>query len=235
MSQSSSKATASSLEKSKDNKLLKFTPKELKLYEFLRTLDGSGKLARMLEGVVIVLLDKNNPVRFAQAANTIRCLTDSILDLKGQTKRPHKLLDTKTISVLEKQFSKILSIALGNISDPKERKETEESVVAKFRQLKNLLSYGTKTKKDQLLGLLYHKDGLRIIPKNLQDSAEKLAKIYHYFAEVLHEHREDEPDFINKWVYFQDFLIIVASGFFDIAKEIDQFLEDRTINNEKSK
>ena len=235
MTQKSSKNPVLRFKQTKGNKLLMFTPKELKLLELLVDLDGSEKLARMLAGIVAVLSDKDNPVRFAQAANTIRCLTDEILNLKGQTKKPLRLLDSKKTSSLNKMFIKVLSVTLSKITDPKEKSETRQLATDRFKQLNKLLYYGARTKKQQLLALLYHKDSLKIIPKNLQDSAEKLTNIYNYFTDVLHEHRENEPDFLNKWVYFQDFLILVTSGFFDTAKEIDAFLEDGTINNERSK
>lgn len=219
--------------KSQDATLI-FIDKERKLYGLLSRRDETGQLAKMLEGIIKTLSDLNNPMRFSQAANTIRGIADILLKLNNNTfnsSTPHVSEDE--FEELKSKFEKILGCCITKIHDEENKNETSQTAERIYRQLKNVLSYGARTKKHQLLELLGSKDNLRILPKTLQDSAERLAKIYNYFTQVLHRHREVEPEFDENWLIFQDFLILVASGFFDLAKEIDPFLENGTIFDEE--
>ncbi len=186
------------------------------------------KLPKMLEGVVKVLNDFNNPMRFSQSANTIRGIADILLNYnKTETKKPTPNLKEEEFNNLKNEFEIILKSSLQKITDDEDREETSLQANKKYEELKNLLSYGIRTRKQQLLELLGSVKDLRILPKALQDSAEKLAEIYNYFTQVLHRQHEYEPEFSKNWLFFQDFLILATSGFFDLAREIDPFLEMR--------
>ncbi len=213
-----------------------FTPKERKLYELLSNRDETGQLPRMFEGAVKVLSDSRNPDRFSQAANTIRGIADILLDHnRNKMNKPQAILKREKFGELKPQFEIILGKSLERIIDCDDKDETRQQADREFDRLQNILSYGARTKKHQLLDLIGLTKNLRILPKSLQENAEKLVKTYKYFANVLHHHQGVEPDFMTNWLFFQDFLILVTSRFFDIAKEIDPFLEKETISNEKSR
>lgn len=219
--------------KKEKNRFIVFTPKEEKLYELLTKYDEAGQLPKMLEGVVKVLDDTGNPMRFSQAANTIRGIADTLLnynDNKISKSKPN--IDEYDFSDLKNSFETILKSLLDKIADLEDKEETKQQANRKYVQLNNLLLYGARTRKHQLLDLLGSTNDLRILPKALQENAEKLAETYHYFSQVLHRYKEEEPEFSKYWLFFQDFLILVTSGFFDLAKEIDPFLEEETIFNE---
>lgn len=208
------------------------TEKEKKLYEFLGKRDETGQLQKMLEGAVKVLGDKSNPMRFSQAANTIRGIADVLLNFNKSSKIPVPKLNGEDLNEMKNKFEEILNKSLEKISDPEDKRETLQQANRKYEELKNLLSLEMKSKKHQLIELLGSKKELRVLPKALQETSEKLARIYDYFTQVLHRYRKDEPEFSKNWLFFQDFLILVTSGFFDLAKEIDPFLEEETLNNE---
>lgn len=213
-----------------------FTAKEKKLHELLIKRDETGQLSKMLEGAVKVLSDLNNPMRFSHAANTIRGIADILLNYnKSEIKKSTLNQKEGEYDELKNKFEIILDNTLQKIADAEDKEETSQQANRKYKELENLLSYGARTRKHQLLELLGSAKDLRILPKALQDSAEKLAEIYKYFTQVLHRHRKDEPEFFKNWLFFQDFLILATSGFFDLAKEIDPFLEEETVSSEGHK
>ena len=209
-----------------------FSPKERKLYELLVKRDDTRRLPRMLHGAVKVLQDLSNPVRFAQAANTIRSIANELLEREeAQTNKPEPYIDTSDIENLKTRFELILEKALEKIGDDDDRTETSINAKNKFVQLANVLSFGSRTRKRRLLSLLGERKDLKIVAMPVQNAAERLAVIYNYFTDVLHGHRENEPDFEKNWLLFQDFLILVTSEFFEIAAEIQPFLEDETVKH----
>lgn len=227
--------TEATNKKTQDNILI-FTDKERKLYELLCRYDETGQLAKMLEGIIRVLNDLANPMRFSQASNTIRGIADTLLNLNRSefnSSTPYIIDDE--LRELKSKFEKVLEDCMAKMNDEENKNETSRTANRIYEQLRNVLSYGSKTKKNQLLGLLGSKNDIRVLPKPLQDSAERLARIYNYFTQVLHRYREIEPEFDENWLIFQDFLILAASAFFDIAKEIDPYLENSTILNEELK
>jgi hypothetical protein len=212
---------------------LVFTPKEEKLYELLTKYDETGQLPKMLEGVVKVLNDVGNPMRFSQAANTIRSITDTILNSnKSKINKPVSYISEEKIKKFKGYFKTILKISLEKIADEEDKEETSKQAFKKYDQLLNLVSYGARTKKHQILELIGPTKDLRVLPKTLQKNAERLAKIYNYFTDALHSHRDEEPEFNTNWLLYQDLLILITSGFFDVANEIDHFLEEETIFGE---
>lgn len=210
-----------------------FTPKEKKLFELLVKRDETGKLARMLHGAVKVMKDPDNPVRFAQAANTIRGIADELLRIEeGSVNKPGPYVDTNDVEDLKSRFELILGKALAKIDDGDDKTETTNHAKNKFDQVINILSFGSRSRKRRLFGLLGVDKDLKIVALPVQNAAEKLTDIYNYFIEVLHRHHDNEPNFEGNWLLFQDFLILVASEFFDIAAEIQPFLEDETIKHD---
>jgi hypothetical protein len=215
------------------DELIDFSPKERKLYELLIKRDETGKLPRMLRGAVKVLSDLDNPVRFAQAANTIRSIADELLKIEeNAANKPGPYVDTTDIEDLKKRFEVILKKALTKIDDGDDKTETTNHAKNKFDQVINILSFGSKSRKRRLFGLLGADKDLKIVALPVQNAAEKLTAIYNYFTEVLHRHHDSEPDFPGNWLLFQDFLILVTSEFFDIAAEIQPFLEEKTIEDD---
>ncbi len=199
----------------KNDNSLKITDKEMKLYQLLIEWDDTGTLPRMLEGIIRVLNDVENPIRFSQAANSIRGLADKLLS-KGNTPiEPKIILEDKELDELKKSFKNALGKCMDNISSASDKTETKNQANRKFEELNNLLSIGIKTRTHRLLELLSPKKTLSILPLPLQHAAEELAKTYKYFTAVLHRHYKDEPEFPRKWLYFQDFLILITSVFFD--------------------
>ncbi len=197
------------LEKLKNVNSLKITGKEKKLYELLIEWDDTGTLPRMLEGIIRVLNDVENPIRFSQAANSIRGLADKLLN-KGNTQIESQIiLKEKELDELKESFQNVLGKCMDKIDDASDKTETKNQANRKFEELNNLLSFGIKTRTHRLLELLSPRKTLRILPLPLQEAAEELAKIYKYFTAVLHRHHKDEPEFPKKWLYFQDFLILV--------------------------
>lgn len=210
-----------------------FTPKEKKLFELLAKRDDTGKLARMLHGAVKVMKDPDNPVRFAQAANTIRGIAEELLKLEeGIGDSAQSYVELKDIEDLRKRFELILEKASAKIDNADDKSETLDQAKNKFDQLIKVLSFGSKSRKRRLFGLLGADKDLKIVAAPVQNAAKKLTDIYKYFTDVLHAHRENEPEFDGNWILFQDFLILVASEFFDIAAEIQPFLEDETIKHD---
>ena len=208
------------------NVLKDFFPKERKLYELLVKRDETGKLSRMLHGAVRVLRDLDNPVRFAQAATTIRSIADSLLEREDN--KSESYIDESDTEDLKKCFRSILEKALTKISDDADKAETSQHATNKFEQLTKVLCFGSRTRRHRLLSLLGTKDDLKKVSDPVQKATEQLANIYNYFTEVLHRHRENEPSFESNWLLFQDFLILITSEFFEIAAEIQPFLEDET-------
>ncbi len=211
---------------------LKFTDKEKKLYELLIEWDDTGTLPRMLEGIIRVLNDFENPIRFSQAANSIRGLADKLLNKGNMQIESQIILEEKELEDLKESFQNVLEECLVKISDASDKTETKNQANRKFEELNNLLSFGAKTRTHRLLELHSPRNNLKLLPLPLQEAAEELAKTYKYFTAVLHRHHKDEPEFPKKWLYFQDFLIHITSEFFDIAKEIDPFLEEETKTND---
>ena len=214
--------------------LTEFTPKEQKLYELLSKRDETGQLPKMLKGIVNVLKNSDNPVRFAHAANTIRCIADELINRKAKSIIPRSMLKEDDFAEVKKNFEEILKKSLAEIKNEEDREESNQQATRTFEQLKNVLLFGVRTKRHQLVDLVGAR-GSRIVPEQLQKAAEQLANNYSYFARVLHRHKEDEPDFEDNWIFFQDSLILVTSEFFDIAKDIEPFLRQDTISNERSK
>jgi hypothetical protein len=210
-----------------------FTPKEKKLFELLVKRDETGKLARMLQGAVKVMKDPDNPVRFAQAANTIRGIAEELLKLEeGIGDSAQSYVELKDIGDLRKRFELILEKASAKIDNADDKSETLDQAKNKFDQLIKVLSFGSKSRKRRLFGLLGADKDLKIVAEPVQNAAKKLTDIYRYFTDVLHAHRENEPEFDGNWILFQDFLILVTSDFFEIAAEIQPFLEEETIKHD---
>lgn len=205
-----------------------YTEKEKYLLRLLTEYDETGQLPKMLIGIVRVLNDTENPIRYAQAANTIRGMADKLLD-RDKTHLASSYLQENDLIELEKQFNKVLHNCLCKIKDDQEQKITKDRADDQFKKLKNVLRYGAKTKIMQLLELVGSKNEINIIPHNLQSAATNLVKLYKYFTEVLHSNSNNEPEFEEKWLLFQDFLILVTSSFFEIAKELDKYLEREII------
>lgn len=213
-----------------------FSSKEKKLYELLVRQDDTGQLPIMLVGIVRVLKDDANPMRFHQASSTIRALADSILKLKGKPiDTGDQYLQATEIAGLEDQFVTILAKTLLKIQDADDKKQTDEMARRQFEITKNILLNGTQTRIDKLVGLLGGKNKLRIVSQILQEQAKESAKLYNYFTSSLHRCEGTADEFMPKWERFQDFLIVVASEFFDIAKEIEPFLTTTEIPDGRSK
>lgn len=210
-----------------------FTPKEKKLFELLIKRDETRKLARMLHGAVKVMKDPDNPVRFAQAANTIRGIAEELLKLEeGIGGSAQSYAELKDIEDLRKRFELILEKASAKIDNADDKSETLDQAKNKFNELIKVLSFGSKSRKRRLFGLLGADKDLKIVAEPVQNAAKKLTDIYKYFTDVLHAHRENEPEFDGNWILFQDFLILVTSDFFEIAAEIQPFLEEETIKHD---
>jgi hypothetical protein len=213
-----------------------FSEREKGLYKLLLDKDKTGQLSNMLLGIVKVLNDSTNPMRFSQAANTIRGLADILIKEKEQEiKSSAEYLSEKEINDFKIVFDSLLKKTLSNINEIDEQSHTHEIADRKFREVVYVLSKGTLTRKDLLIELLGGKQKLKIVSEPLQEQVKELAKLHKYFAETLHNSTFNKTEFNDNWFQFQWLLILIVSGFFEIAKQIDQFITEEAISNGKLK
>lgn len=207
-----------------------YTPKELSLRELLSKRDETGKLSKMLESIIKVLRDIDNPMRCAQAANTIRCIADKLINRNNRNSISQSLLGEEDFTEIKEKFAKLLFKSVSKIKNKEDKNETIEQAGKNYDRLKNVLSRGNRTRVHQLVDLIGAR-GSNIVPEKLQEDVEQLANNYKYFGKVLHRHDENEPKFEDNWMLFQDFLIIVTSEFFNVVKGIEPFLKQETVND----
>jgi hypothetical protein len=207
----------------KDHEVLpRFTDKELKVYKLLCNYDETGKFSKVFDGIFRTLNDRNNPARFLQASNSIRWIADEIMNKSKDAS--YALLDDKGFESLKEEHSNLSKDLLRKITDKRDRENIENAVNSEYGRLHDALKYGTR--RNRLLNLLGSKTDLNSIPELLKVRADSLANTYNYFANCVHNFDVNESEFIDKWLYFQDFLIQILSDFFEMVKEIDPFLED---------
>jgi hypothetical protein len=204
-----------------------FSPSDKRLYALLNKLDESGRLSKMLYGVVTVLSNPMNPMRFQQAAATIRLIADSLIKTE-QAERPRLYyLSAEESKSLDCTFEEVLGKTTAKVKNAKEQEELTDQAKRKYQQLKDVLLSGTRTKKDLLRDLLWEKRS-EVVPEIIRNTVNTLMNVHSYFDDVIHG-KGDESRLIENWEYFKEFLILVASDFNDIAEEIDSIIADKGV------
>lgn len=199
--------------------------REAEVRKLILEYDPSGTLQRMLDGVVRVKNDTGNPMRFQQAANTIRGMADFLIDSAVGPQNPTPKINPTELEQLKRAFEQVLMKCRAKIEINEDKAETTRLARSKYLQLERQLVYGAQTKRHQLISLLGTPEDMQILSETLRNKAAEMAKTYQYFAEVLHKNNEFEPYFERNWVIFLNFLILKCSLFFEIAKRIRPFLE----------
>jgi hypothetical protein len=209
-------------------------PREREIYDLLLKKDDDGRLSRMFLGAVLVLEDTHNPDRYAQSANSIRCLADELMG-DVELKPLKKAAKPEVVSALEslkETFESTLSKVIEHFHEQKDHADIRIKATKSFESLEHLMKIGKTTRIQKLEGLLGEPTHVKLLPDVVKKKAEALVRQYDYFTQVLHRHHSDEADFMTNWRKFQDFILIVLSDFFQLASKIDKLLEGDFFENE---
>lgn len=213
-----------------------FTNVDLELIPLLSQIDPS--LVAIIKGVRRVLNDIDNPDRFAQAANSVRHITN-LLIRNAQDKisitTGINLSDEQNslIDKLSENFKNILS-SIPNGSDNKQ--SYLDYLEGKFTDLNRELKLGLKgeplTTKQVLKSYFGREEELSVLQEFVQKRIKEAILRWHnchkYFVKVSHYSNDktiQQDDFMSQWEEIQRCVLMVLRPFFSSVSIIDEVMK----------
>ncbi|GEM_PF-4470265 len=213
-----------------------FSSTDLELISLLSQIDSA--LVDIVKGVRRALSDIENPDRFAQAANSIRHLTN-ILIRNAQDKiavasgTDFTSEQSALIARLSENFNSLLSSIPGETDDKQGYVDYLDGKFADLsRELKLCLKGEPLTTKQVLKSYFGREEELSLlqdfVQKRIKEAIMRWHNCHKYFVKVSHysnDKRIDEADFRAQWEEIQRCVLMVLRPFFSTASIIDEIMK----------
>ncbi len=195
---------------------------------------GDGSLVRIFEGAITVLSDPSNKDKYAQAANSIRGITNKLLRHIG---RDSKALlaefstedkKGKVIQEIRALFEKVIDFIPHDPSLSK--KQLCEAARQKFEELLSDMVTGKVTMKQNLKTLFGTEAQLKTLTPQIKSSLDMALKIWNechkYFTDISHHGTAATHErFMENWYRIQDCWWSACCIFIDASPEIDDVIK----------
>jgi len=205
---------------------IKFNIMQNNLYKRFLDLDPSKKTSKSYKGVLIVLLDINNPDRFLQAACSIRNIFEQMIKtFYSDELYTDNLMNTNKEDLLN--LNNCYDKCLNNLKVDDKNDKNEIKILADdlYKKLVNVLIRKNTKRRTQIESFFGENTKLKIIPSEIRKHTVEFYYIYDYFNGILHGGHIDEKEFNGKWLKTQDIFSFILSNFNEDASKIDEYLK----------